>query len=243
MNRTNTFLAMLFLSCAAACVDHGRLPVYLHVTSVRPAPNERNVDKGRYVVIGFSNNVHWSEFNKIHVRYVDDTAALPSYTGCGLVPPESPTACVGPFIWKPGRTVEVVIPNTITDVLGNRMKEDVVVRFEIARDTLPFQLVDSRPRHGDTISIGSSPFWPGHLQFSDYMSLRDSVLTTTPSGHLAHCAAVVNDTRQTPTNIACFSLVNLRPGLSYEITVPQGIRDYEGEMLMQEYRIRFYTKP
>jgi hypothetical protein len=244
MNRPRLLWTLILTFCALSCSDQGQHPVYLEITSLSPAPNASRVDKGTYIVIEFNSPVHHAEFDKIRLRYVDDTASIPNYVGCGLTPPETPTACVGPFIWKPGRTVEVTIPKTITDILGRRLKSDYVYRFTIARDTVPFRVVDSFPRQGDTLSLSSRSFWDGFVVFSDYYALPQGLpVTITPPAEVYPLYLAICDTRGVPTRTMLFGIRNMQPHAYYELRVAREVRDYEGEILEQDYRIGFYTKP
>lgn len=232
------------LACLAmlSCSDLGELPRYLEVTALSPAPNATNVDKAAIVMIHFNSPVHVSEAEKIHLRYVDDSAAVNYYAGCGLTPPEVTEICTGPFIWKPGRTVDVTIPSDLADIEGRTVRESVSYRFVIAED-VPFQLAASVPRNGDTVSVGAFGSTFGHLQFSDYLSLRDSTLTIEPEG-IIHLLTVVFDYgRMMPTSGVAFVVSGLEVDRSYTIVVPGLISDYEGETLPQDYRIVFHTRP
>jgi len=227
-----------------SCNDQGEIPEYVEITSLQPAPNEENVDKARYIIVRLNRVVHVSQAGKIRLRYVNDTTTINGPTYCGLTPEEVDELCAGPFIWKPGRTVEVTIPKRITDPKGRTMERDVVYRFSIARDTVPFQLVTSVPRQGDTISLSGFPYGvQGTFTFNDYMRLRDSVLTITSPARIHSAIEVIIEGRMTPRRTARFLMENLSPGSTYEIVVPRQIQDYEGEMLLQEYRIVFHTRP
>ncbi len=233
-------LALSFFSCK----DQGEVPEYVEIISLRPAPNEVNVDKGATIGIGLNRLVNHSESEKVQLRYVGDTATIQSYTGCGHAPPQVNAFCAGPLIWKPGKTVEVVVPKTLTDLEGHSMKEDFVYRFSIASDTIPFQLTTTQPQQNDTISLRSQTRISGSLTFSDYTPmLRDSVLTITPPARIYACAIVSTGARSTPSNFFCFSVENIQPNATYEITIPRRIKDYEGETLPQDYRLVFHTKP
>lgn len=156
----------------------------------------------------------------IQVRYVDDTDTVPSYTGCGITPPETPPACVGPFIWKPGKSVEVTIPTTITDVLGRGLKRDFVYRFTIAPDTVPFQILDSRPRPV-TLSLRACNTTCLPLCVSvTTRSCPISLLTITPPAEIFMSGVIAVDGKGTPTNLAHFAIRNMQSGAYYEITIP-----------------------
>lgn len=105
-----------------SCKDAGELVEYLEVTSLHPARDSVDVDKAAVIGIGLNRAVRVSEASKIQLRYVNDTSSINYYAGCGLTPPEVYYLCVGPFIWKPGRTVEVIIPQDLSDPEGRTLK-------------------------------------------------------------------------------------------------------------------------
>ena len=240
----NTTLLFVLVLWFVSCKDQGENPQYIGVVGMNPAQNELNVDKGRFITIEFDRDLHRIEFERIRLRYVDDTTTILNYVGCGLTPSEVRTTCLGPFIWKPGKTVEVFIPRTLSDPAGHGMKEDLTYRFSIAHDSVPFQLIGSRPRHGDTISVSAFPYgYHGQLTFDDYLPPHDSILTITPPARIHSSIRIIVDGRNTPERALYFVLENLSANARYEIVIPQHIRDYEGETLPQAYRVVFYTKP
>jgi len=233
----------LVCSLLFSCKDTGKVLEYLEVTSLTPSPNSVNVDKGTVIGIDLNRRVNVFEGRKIHMRYVNDTSTINYFSGCGLTPLEAEHFCTGPFIWKPGRIVEVTIPQDLSDSEGRRLREPLVYRFSIAADTIPFQLINSLPQTGDTISLGTSAWWYGSLTFSDYLFLRDSVLTIGPSAEIHNAPVAIIDSREIPFKIARFALRNLQPGVTYTLTVPNQITDCEGEALPQDYILVFHTKP
>ncbi len=243
MKMKSTAFALFVSFCFLSCQDQGDVPGYVEIISLEPAPNQVNVDKAKIVSIRLSRNVGVNESAKIRMGYVNDTSAVGNYPSYGLTSPLVEWLYNGPFIWKPGRTIEVTIPKDISDPEGRTMKEDFVYRFSIARDTVPFQLVASSPRPGDTISIPAYPFVGGSLTFSDYLFLRDSILTITRPAKIHVAVRVIVDGRDTPEKTVHFVMENLSAASTYEITIPRQIKDYEGETLPQDYRIVFHTKP
>lgn len=231
-------VALVLMSCS----DRGVVPEYIEVLSTQPAPNETQVDKGRFIQIALSRPVHVSEAGKIQLRYVDDTSSINNITYCGFTPEEVEHLCAGPFIWKPGRTVEVTLPRTIADPEGRTLRRDFVYRFTIARDTIPFRLVSSVPADGDTISLGTSSYVGGMLTFTDYTFIDQGVLSITSPARICTSAFIVVDGRETPRSDVHFSMTDLSPGGTYEILIPTRISDYEGETLPHEYRIVFHTR-
>lgn len=243
MKATIVHAIFFIILCALiGCNDQGEIPEYIEILSLRPGPNETNVDKGRFVQIELSRPVPVSQAPKIRFRYIGDTSTIINNTYCGLTPPEVRHLCAGPFIWKPGRTVETIIPKEIADSEGRTMEQAFTYRFTIAQDTEPFQLVSSVPAHGDTITLPASPYASGKLTFNDYAFVEQGVLTITPPARIHTGVLVIVDGRQTPDRDVHFSLENLSPGAMYEILVPAYITDYEGETLQQEYRILFHTR-
>ena len=123
-------LSPLWIACltlaALSCTDQGNVVNYLEVLEVNPAPNSSGVDKAALVSVHFDRNVSVNEAAKILLRYVDGTDPVNSYAGFGLTPPLVTWLAVGPFIWKPGRTVEVTIPKEIADPNGNALKQSIV---------------------------------------------------------------------------------------------------------------------
>ena len=243
----NIALLLILSLCLLSCKDQGEIPEYVQIVSVSPAPNERNVDKTRFVSVRLNRPVEPGTSGKISMRYVDDTSAVRNYPREGLTPPLIEFLTNGPFIWKPGRTVEVTIPKTIGDPEGRMMKEDFTFRFMIARDTIPFQLTVSQPHTGDTVSLAAFPYGyvSGTLTFNDYLTIRDSILTITPPAKIRFVVRtyIQVEERNSLEKIIRFVMENLSANSRYEITVPQQIKDYEGETLSQDYRIVFYTKP
>lgn len=240
----NIALLLVLSLCFVSCKDQSEIPEYVEIVSVSPAPNEHNVDKARLVSVRLNLQVEPGQSEKISMRYVDDTSAVRNYPGGGFTPPLIELLTNGPFIWKPGRTVEATIPKTIGDPEGRMIKEDFTFRFMIARDTIPFLLAGSQPRNSDTVSLSASPYgyvW-GTLTFNDYLTIRDSILTITPPAKI-RVAVRTLEGRNSPEKIIGFVMENLSANSRYEITVPQQIKDYEGETLPQDYRIVFYTKP
>ena len=245
MTQTTLLCALLLLLIPSlSCVDQGSIVEYLEITELQPAPNETNVDKATLVSVHLNREVNMSEAGKMRMRYIDDTSAVRNYPGFGLTPPLVPYLLNGPFIWLPGRTVEVTIPKTISDSEGRTLREDFVYRFSIAPDST-FRLAGSMPQQGDTITLSANPYVYGMLTFSDYMILSDSVLSITPAPPATIHASLylLVDGRDTPQRTAPFSMKNLSPGSTYEITIPAYIKDYEGETLPQDYRIVFHTRP
>ncbi len=241
MKTSHALLPVIILALSVfSCKDQGEIPEYVEVTSLRPAPNEVNVDKGTYIRIGLNRAVHVSQAGKIQLRYVNDTSAINNFTYCGYTPPEVNLLCAGPFIWKPGRIVEVTIPKDISDPEGRMMKEDFVYLFSIARDTIAFRLVSSLPLQNDSVT---APIIFGILTFSDYLYMPDSVLTINPPAQLRILRVIVEDGRNGPSSVVGFSASNLEPRRTYEITVPRQIKDYEGETLPQDYWLVFHTRP
>lgn len=232
------FLTLGFLSCT----DRGEDPQYLEIASLQPSPNAAAINKAKLVSVELNREVDLHQSEKITMRYVDDTAAVGNYPGYGLAPPLVKFLESGPFIWKPGRTVEVIIPKTIIDPEGRSMRSDIVFRFTIANDSV-FQLSSSNPSSGDTISLGRFQRWSGYLRFTDYLYLRDSVLSITPPARISISRVMIADGRMGPSPFVGFVIEGMVSNSTYEITVPRRIKDYEGETLPQDYRIVLYTKP
>lgn len=243
MKATIVHAIFFVILCALiGCNDQGEIPEYVEILSLRPGPNETNVDKGRFVQIELSRPVPVSQAAKIRFRYIGDTSTIVNNTYCGLTPPEVRHLCAGPFIWKPGRTVEVTLPKTITDIEGRTPERDFVYRFTIAQDTAPFRLVSSVPANGDTITLPATPYTSGKLTFNDYVHVPNGVLTITPPARIHPGVLITVDGRETPQRDVHFALQDLSPASTYEIIVPAQIVDYEGDFLSHEYRIVFYTR-
>lgn len=240
-------LSPLWIACltlaALSCTDQGNVVNYLEVLEVNPAPNSSGVDKAALVSVHFDRNVSVNEAAKILLRYVDGTDPVNSYVGFGLTPPLVTWLAVGPFIWKPGRTVEVTIPKEIADPNGNALKQSIVYRFTIAQDTVPFDLVDTQPAQNGTLSLGSFPHVLGSLTFSDYVYIRDSTLTIDPPATLFMNPFVIVDGRNSPSRQAFFDMSGLLPNSTYTITIPARIADYEGQTLPHDYHLVFHTVP
>ena len=238
-------LSPLWIACltlaALSCTDQGNVVNYLEVLEVNPAPNASGVDKAALVSVRFDRNVSVNEAAKIQLRYADGTDPVNSYPGSGLTPPLVPWLAVGPFIWKPGRVVEVTIPKEIADANGNTLKQSIVYRFTTARDTVPFDLVDTQPTQNGTISLGG--FALGSLTFNDYVHVPDSILTIDPPATLHMNPFVIADGRNSPLRMAPFLMSDLQPNTTYTITIPASIADYEGQTLPHDYHLVFHTVP
>ncbi|MEK7249239.1 MAG: hypothetical protein AAB209_02340, partial [Bacteroidota bacterium] len=99
MKKSHALLPVIIFALSVfSCKDQGEIPEYVEVMSLRPAPNEVNVDKGTYIGIGLNRAVHVSQAGKIQLRYVNDTSAINNFTYCGYTPPEVNHLCAGPFI-------------------------------------------------------------------------------------------------------------------------------------------------
>lgn len=231
------------LTVGLSCKDQGDVVDHVRLVEVQPSPDATGVDKASVIHILFDRGIQWTEAARIQIRYVDDTSQVNSYSGCGLVPPIADLLCVGPFIWKPGRTVEVTIPKEITDLEGNTLGQPFTYRFTTARDTVPFDLVETRPVENDTVSVSASHHLFGMLRFSDYVFLGDSVLTLVPPATLHIGGMVISDSRNGPLRSVYFSIADLQPFLTYTLTLPSSIADYEGQTLPGERRVVFHTKP
>lgn len=242
MIKALSYFFLLLTLGSLSCTDQGEDPQYIEIVSLQPSPHSRAINKAALVSMELNREVDLHQAEKITMRYVDDTAAVGNYPGWGLMPPLVKHLSSGPFIWKPGRTVEVIIPKTISDPEGHSMRSDIVFRFTIADDSL-FQLASSIPTSGDTISLGSFQRWVGQLSFTDYLYLRDSVLTITPPARIYVGRVIATDGRSGPLSFAHFVIEGMVSNSRYEITVPREIRDHEGETLPQDYRIAFHTKP
>lgn len=241
---------LLWIACLTAaafsCTDQGNIPNYLEVTEVYPAPNSTGVDKAALVSVFFDRDLSVHEAGKIQLRYVDDTNPITSSTGCSyeVVPPVDQRLCVGPYIWKPGKTVEVTIPKEIADPEGNTLRQSIVYRFTTAQDTAPFDLIGTLPVQNDTISL-SEHFYSvyGLLTFNDYVSFRDSGLTIEPRATLRMGPFMSVGGRVGPFRQAQFEVTDLQANTTYTITIPRTIKDYEGQALPRDYHIVFHTKP
>jgi hypothetical protein len=238
------FALPLLITAALSCSDQGDVVNFLEVVDLTPAPNSTNVDKARYVTVHFNRGVGRDQSRLVQLRYVDDTSSVNCYAGCGMTPFVDGRLCTGPFLWKPGRTVEVTIPTEVSDPEGNSLRQSLTYRFTVARDTLPFDLVDARPAQNDTFSLSTNPsILFGSLTFNDYTFVRESVLTIDPPATLWMSVLVICDGRYTPFRQAWFTIRNLQPYTTYTITVPRTIQDYEGETLPSDRYIVFHTKP
>ena len=226
-----------------SCTDEGELVEYLKVVSVDPLPNSVEVDKAKAISIRFDRPVHISQAGKIQVRYVNDTASVNSIIGQGLTPPEVEVLYTGPFIWKPGRTVEVVIPQELNDPEDHTLRAPFSYMFTIAADVGPFQFLDSEPRTGNTVSIGPDSSLIGHLTFSDYLPFPDTYLTITAPAEIAIDGIIAVDGRNAPSKVLYFTVWKLKPGSTYTITIPKSIQDFEGELLSQDHEVVFHTRP
>jgi hypothetical protein len=237
-------LVLLAVSCFS-CKDTGSPATYLDIVDISPAPNATGVDKAVPVSIRFSNPIDLAETGKIQIRYVHDTSAVPLQGRYGLIQNPSQWLSAGPFIWKPGRTVEVTIPSAITDAAGNGLRKETRFTFTIAEDTTPFDLVTSVPASGDTIAIHDLPLGilRGTLHFSDYVYLRDSVLSLDPRLEITIFRLVAVDGPNGPSRSGLFAISDLQPNTTYTIVVPATITDYEGEHLAGEHQIVFHTIP
>ncbi len=234
---------MAVLAAGLSCKDQGDVVDHVELVEVQPAPDATGVDKASVVYVRFDRGVDWSEAAKIRIRYVDDTSHVDSYPGCGLTPPITALLCVGPFIWKPGQTVEVTIPKEITDFEGNVLGQPFTYRFTTARDTVPFDLVETRPALNDTVSIGTFHNLFGMLRFSDYLYVGDSVLTIDPPATVHISVSIIIDGRNGPQRTVHFFIEDLQPFLTYTLTLPRNIADYEGETLPGERHVVFHTTP
>ncbi len=237
----------LWIACLVvvvlSCTDQGDVPNYLEVLDLQPAPNSTGVDKAAIVSIHFDRGINESEAGKVRIRYVDGTDPVNSYPGCGLTPPIVSHFCVGPFIWKPGRTVEVTIPKEIADPDGHTLRESLVYRFTTAQDTVPFDLVQTQPAQNETISLGSFPIAIGFLLFNDYVSVRESTLAINPPATIRMGPIVISVGRNSPQKLTRFIIANLDTNATYTITIPRTIADYEGQALPRDYHIVFHTRP
>jgi hypothetical protein len=246
MNNTLLHLSVLLLTMIVglSCNDQGDVVNYLEIIDVQPAPNSTQVDKAATVIVRLNRGVALDQGEKIQLRYIDDTASVRSYSWCGMTPPINEWMCTGPFIWKPGKTVEVTIPKEISDPEGNLLKQSLIYRFTIAQDTVPFDLVSTQPAQGDTFSIGVSPrILFGSLTFNDYTVVRESTLTINPQATLWMSGRIIVDGRDGPTRLAWFTVRDMQPFTTYTITVPRTINDFEGETLSHDYHLVFHTKP
>ena len=231
------------LSVVLSCKDQGDLVDHLRLLEVVPSPGATAVDKGEVIHVRFDRGVQWNEAAKIRMRYLDDTSQVNSYSGCGLVPPIVDLLCVGPFIWKPGRTVEVTIPKEMADPEGNTLEESFTFRFTTARDTVPFDVVATLPAQDDTVSIGMFADLFGMLRFSDYVHIADSVLTIDPPATVIVTIAVIIEGRNGPEREVRFWVRDLQPFVTYTITIPARVTDYEGQTLPGDRHLVFHTKP
>ncbi|MEK9139162.1 MAG: hypothetical protein AAB393_18735 [Bacteroidota bacterium] len=236
-------LTILFFT-ALSCTDLGDAVNYLKVVELQPTPNSTSVDKTATIHIRLNRGISVEQGNMIQLRYVDDSEPVNGYAGCGLTLPVEDQLCHGPYIWKPGRTVEVNIQKGLSDPEGNTLKDEMVYRFTIAQDTVPFDLIDAQPTNNDTVSIGQSATAFGFLRFSDYLLVRDFVLTITPPASLRILRVVVQeDGRLGPSRYVGFVISELHPFTTYTITIPHTIKDFEGETLPHDYHLAFHTKP
>lgn len=237
-------LPTILFATALSCTDLGDAVNYLEVVELQPAPNSAHVDKATTVYLRLNRGISFDQASRIQLRYVDDSSPVNSYAGCGLAPPIDDRLCLGPYVWKPGKMVEVMISKTLSDPDGNTLKEAMVYRFTIARDTVPFDLVEARPTNNDTVSIGQHGTTFGFLRFNDYVFVPDSVLTITPPAVLHILRVVVEDGgRLGPSQYASFFVGELHANSTYTITIPHTLSDYEDETLPHDYHLVFHTKP
>jgi hypothetical protein len=237
--KSNQILVMLFI--LSSCHDGGESIEYLEVLSIDPPPNSVNVEKSRPIEIELNRPVHVSEVSKIQVRYLDDTDSLTVIPGGGLTPPEIRFITTGPLIWKPSATVAVVIPDDLGDPEGRTFRESIRYEFTIAGDIIPFDLIESEPGNGDTVSVGMGSVF-GSLTFSDYLPFCDSLVTITAPAEIAITVAI-HEGRNTPNRTVWFVVYNIAAGSSYTICISDQVRDFERDSLPKAYEILFHTKP
>lgn len=123
------------------------------------------------------------------------------------------------------------------------MKDSLVYRFTTARDTVPFDLIDTQPAQNGIVSLGQSPSLQGTLTFNDYVYVRDSILTIDPPATIFLVRVVSVDGGDQPFRRARFAVLGLQPDMTYTMTIPRGIADYEGETLPRDHQLVFHTQP
>jgi len=109
-------LALALLSCG----DQGQNIPYLEILDVSPAPSAQGVDKAAPVIIHLDRDVEIHQAYRIRFRYLDGNDPVNAQPRCGLTPGSAAYLSSGPFLWKPGRTVEVTVPRDISDPGGTR---------------------------------------------------------------------------------------------------------------------------
>jgi hypothetical protein len=236
--KTTLFLLLLSF-CFLSCKDQGEVVEYLEVLSIQPTPNTTHHDKIIPLSVRFNGLVNRSETTKINVTYIDEPLPLSIGLDCEECPSESEWLSFRPFVWKAGRTVEVVVSKNLTDTKGRSLKEDLKFKFTVAPDSVPFRLESTRPQQNDTVSIGQFHATSLGFNFSDYVVQRDSVVSITPAASKYLIATVPGG----PMKSLYFSLDQLQPNTRYEVLLGRGIRDVEGETLPHDYRMVFHTRP
>jgi hypothetical protein len=239
--KQHIFVISLFVGLS--CKDQGDVVNHVQLLEVIPSPNATDVDKATAIQVRFDRAINWNEAAKIRLRYVDDTSRVNSYAGCGLTPPNTEVFCVGPFIWKPGRIVEVTIPKEIADPEGNTLQQSFTYRFTTALDTIPFDVVETRPAQNDSVSIGTFNDLFGMLRFSDYVHVGDSTLSIDPPATVVVNTVITIDGRNCPQRLVYFRVSGLQPFLAYTLTIPARIADYEGQTLPGDRHLAFHTIP
>lgn len=238
------FIPLLVVTIGLSCNDQGEVVNYLEVIDVQPAPNSVDIDKATTVIVRVNRGITLDQGEKIRLRYVDDTATVRSYSWCGMTPPINEWMCTGPFIWRPGRTVEVTIPKEISDPEGNSLRQSLTYRFTVARDTTPFDLMRTQPAQGDTFPLGVNlRILSGSLTFNDYTVVRESTLTINPPATLWMSGIIIVDGRNSPMRRVWFTVRDMQPFTTYTITVPRTIEDFESETLPHDYHLVFHTTP
>ena len=243
MKFSRQHIFIISLLAGLSCNDQGDVVNYVQLLEVTPPPNATDVDKGTVIQVRFDRAINWNESGKMRIRYVDDTSQVDSYAGCGLTPPNTEVFCIGPFIWKPGRLVEVTIPKEIADLEGNTLQQSFTYRFTTAMDTIPFDVVETQPSQNDSVSIGTFHHVSGMLRFSDYVYIGDSVLAIDPPARVVVSIPIVVDGRNGPLRVVHFFVEDLQPLLTYTLTIPQRVADYEGQTLPAERHLVFHTMP
>ena len=234
--------ALLLFACLISCTDRGVDVEYLEVVSIEPQQNATNVDKAQRIRFNFDQHVHRDELRKIEMRYVDDGSPVEGGARGCFCPITNSFWEIGPVTWKPGKTVEVTIPDSFSDIAGRRLRNAISFQFTTVPDEGIFELSSTSPQTNDTVSLGGAyGIARIELTFTDYAPFRIDQISLSPEASIIIVEAA--DAQLPPSKILFFGLDDLVSSETYELTISQSWTDYEGQSLPREYRVTFHTAP
>lgn len=246
--------SLLFLAglLSTSCKDRGQTIVngseelqgVFRIVSFNPPNGSTNVDKLRGAQITFSHDLEEGEDEKLRFYYVGDTSTIHLYRHYSGVS-EKEIFLRPLYLWKAGATVEIIVQRDLRSKDGRTLQDSAVYRFDVAANPPSFVVIGSSPGQGDTISLNGAYSVSGYIGFNDYLPVvyRPTLFRISPPAIILVGNPFFTSGSPMPQKYRWFQVFGVYPNVTYTVTVPDTLRDYEGDRLAQEYRLVFHTRP